>query len=161
MLATPALLPLFFNPSPDPHWLLTRDGDSAAFRLYLRHYSARHYADGRVRKSLFAGVGEKTVLITPDEDAVFVWRRQFIPSDGQAGVCCSLFRNESQFLSSLLIEEACQIAWRRWGAVRLFTYVKPDAIRSTNPGYCFKRAGFRYCGLNKSGRLHLLERHPE
>lgn len=44
--------------------------------------------------------------------------------------------------------------------MRLFTYVEPGKIRSTNPGYCFKKAGWRACGRNKTGKLVLLERLP-
>lgn len=73
---------------------------------------------------------------------------------------CSIFRNESEVLSSLLIEEACQLAWQRWPRQRLFTYVWDDKVKSPNPGYCFKLAGFKYCGRNKDGRLSLLERLP-
>jgi hypothetical protein len=32
-------------------------------------------------------------------------------------------------------------------------------IRSSNPGYCFKRAGWRKVGMSKSG-LILLEKQP-
>ena len=42
--------------------------------MYLRHYSAYHYADQRERK-LFVGPGEKVVLRTERGDAFFVWRK--------------------------------------------------------------------------------------
>jgi hypothetical protein len=135
-------------------WHSVKDGNVVALQLYLRHYSARHYKDGRERK-LFCGPGEKMILITDKEDALFVWRK-FIADSGQTGVNCAVFRNESEFLSSSLIREAMNHAWIRWPGERLYTYVNPRKIRSSNPGYCFKVAGWRVCGMSK-GRLVILE----
>jgi hypothetical protein len=66
-------------------------------------------------------------------------------------VNCSVFRNESAFLSSRPIEEGCDLAWRRWPGARLYTYEHPFKSCSTNPGYCFLVAGWRRCGLTKGG----------
>ena len=77
-------------------------------------------------------------------------------SDGQPGVYCPVFRNEGPVRSSDLIRAAMELAWFRWPGERLFTYVDPGLVRSTNPGYCFLMAGWRKCG--RSGRgLVLLE----
>lgn len=92
-------------------WILVRDGDARARALYLRHYSARHYQDGRHPK-LFVGPGEKMVLLTPTCDALFVWRK-FISDAGQQGVNCAVFRNEGETLSSELIIEAQAGVWLR------------------------------------------------
>lgn len=149
-------------PASSRYWRLARDGDPIGLALYRRHYSARHYADGR-QPALFVGPGEKLVLIAHDDSALFVWRH-FIDAAGQAGVNCAVFRNESTHLASTLITDAEVFAWRRWPGERLYTYVDPDAIRSTNPGYCFQRAGWRRCGLTKGGHgrrpLVVLERLP-
>lgn len=143
------------------HWVQVQDGDPAARALSRRHYSYRPYRDGRDPKK-FVGPREHIVLITPDARALFVWRRFMIPSrDGQQGVCCSVFRNESGILSSDLILEAEEWAWRRWPRERLYTYVNPRKIRSTNPGYCFKAAGWRSCGVTKWNRLIILEKLPQ
>lgn len=99
------------------------------------------------------------VLLTEDADALFVWRK-FRSMDGQGGVNCAIFRNESQHLSSILILDAEQLAWRRWPAERLYTYVKAEAIQSINPGYCFKRSGWRTCGITKVNKLVILEKLP-
>jgi hypothetical protein len=141
----------------DYDWLGVKDGDRRALALYLRHYSARHYADGRPR-SLFVGPGEKMVLLTPECDALFVWRK-FISLDGQLGINCAVFRNEGPRLSSELIRSAMCLAWRRWPGERLYTYVNPRAVKSPNPGYCFKIAGWRKCGVTASG-LVILEALP-
>ena len=137
------------------NWIVVKDGDDRARALYLRHYSARHYKDGRKPK-LFVGPGEKMVLITPEANALFVWRK-FKSDDAQTGVNCAIFRNEGQRLSSDLIKEASQLAWQRWPGERLYTYVNDSKIKSVNPGFCFKRAGWKACGRNKDGRLTILE----
>jgi hypothetical protein len=139
------------------NWFGVPDGDPRALALYLRHYSARHYRDGR-KRTLFVGPGEKMVLLSGGCDALFIWRK-FISDDEQEGVSCSLFRNESPITSSLLIQEAVAFAWQRWAHERLFTYVNPSKIASVNPGYCFKKAGWRIAGHSKRG-LIILELSP-
>lgn len=126
--------------------------------MFQRHYSYRPYKDGRKPKH-FVGPGEKMVLITADAMALFVWRK-FISGDGQQGINCAVFRNESPILSSELILEAERFAWARWPGERLYTYVNPRKIRSSNPGCCFKRAGWRTCGITKWNRLVILEKFP-
>jgi len=138
-------------------WIAVPDGDARARAIYLRHYSARHYADGRQR-ALFVGPGEKMVLLTPECDALFIWRK-FISDAGQQGVNCAVFHNEGPRLSSELIREAEAMAWQRWPGERLYTYVAPRKIRSTNPGYCFLMAGWTRCGTSKGG-LAILEQLP-
>jgi len=135
------------------NWLEFKDGNSRGLALYERHYSARKYADGRKRE-LFCGPGEKTVLLTEADDALFVWRK-FIDDSGQQGVNCAVFRNEGELLSSDLIREACAIAWSRWPNQRLYTYVDPEEIESSNPGYCFLMAGWQKCGVSKAGQIIL------
>jgi hypothetical protein len=138
-------------------WYEYRDGNRKALELYERHYSAHKYADGRERK-LFAGPGYKLVLMTEKTDALFVWRK-FIDDSGQQGINCAVFRNESSFLASELILEAMAIAWHRWPGERFYTYVDPKEIKSTNPGCCFKKAGWTFCGKTKGG-LSIFEIMP-
>jgi len=140
------------------NWIPVRDGDDRARALYLRHYSARKYRDGRPRRK-FVGPGEYIVLITIKCDALFIWRK-FISGDNQSGVNCACFRNEGEILSSDLINEACELAWIRWPGERLYTYVADAKVKSVNPGYCFKQAGWRFCSRNKSGKLSILEILP-
>ena len=143
------------NAIVEPIWWLTKDGDVSCLALYERHYSCYKYKDGRTR-SLFAGPGEKVVLRTRTADAFFVWRK-FIDRSGQQGVNCAVFRNEGPQRSSQLIEQADAIADHCWPGERHYTYVSAKAVRSTNPGYCYLRAGWRKCGMTKSGLL-ILER---
>ena len=93
-------------------WIPTRDGDPSVREVYDRHYSRRHYRDGRSPK-IYVGPGSKMVLRTAECDAIFVWRR-FISKDDQTGVNCAVFRNEGTQLSSWLIRQADLLAWAHW-----------------------------------------------
>jgi hypothetical protein len=139
-------------------WWLTKDGDEQCRRLYDRHYSRRHYRDGR-NSRLFCGPGEKIVLRTWEADAFFVWRR-FKDASGQRGICCAIFRNESPHLASELIRQADAVADFVWPRERHYTFVNARRIRSTNPGCCFKAAGWRTCGTTKGGLLILERAYP-
>ena len=143
---------------PEQNWYAVKDGFAAARYLFDRHYSRHHYKDGR-KPRMFVGPGEKMVLMTNDSKALFVWRK-FISDNGQTGVNCAIFRNESDALSSTLILEAEAIAWQRWPGERLYTYVDSKKIKSTNPGYCFKIAGWHECGRTKVNGLVILEKLP-
>lgn len=140
------------------YWHECRDGDDGVRAIYDRHYSRYHYVDGRKPK-LFVGPGEKMVMITEAGDAIWCWRK-FKDASGQQGINNAIFRNEGGTLSSLLILDAEQIAWQRWPGERLYTYVKPTGIRSTNPGACYKKAGWRVCGVTKWNKLVILEKCP-
>ena len=139
-------------------WIPARDGDPSVRAVFDRHYSRIRYADGR-SPTKFVGPGEYMVLRTAACDAIFVWKN-FISRDDQEGVNCGVFRNEGVLLSSDLILEAERLAWERWPGERLFTYVNPAKVRSTNPGYCFLRAGWQRCGVTKVHRLLVLEKLP-
>lgn len=141
----------------DGHWLATKDGDRAALNLFKRHYSFHHYKDNRPH-NIFVGPGKKQVLVTIDYCALFVWRK-FIDKSGQRGVNCAVFRNETSIKSSDLILEAEQLAWKVWPGERLYTYVNPKKIKSSNPGYCFLMAGWKKCGKTTKG-LIILEKYP-
>ena len=145
-------------PFGDEPWIPTRDGDPTVRAVFDRHYSRRRYRDGR-SSSLFVGPGEKIVLRTAVGDAICIWRR-FRSMDGQTGVNCAVFRNEGPRCSSDLIRSAMHIAWERWPGERLYTYVDARRVRSTNPGFCFLRAGWNHCGRTKASGLHILEARP-
>lgn len=142
------------------HWLSSTARDPRAIALYFRHYSS---AKGGRKASCytagFVGQGEKLVLLTEPCDGLFVWVHSTIARlDGQVGVNCAVFRNEGEELSSELIREADELAWTRWPDERRhFTYVDGSAVRSANPGCCFKKAGWRRCGESQRGLL-ILER---
>lgn len=132
----------------DGHWIEVRDGDCRGLGLYLRHYSARKARGlnpvGSVRgnRARFVGPGEKLVLLTADASAVFAWRFPKYRQDEESGVECTIFRNEGPTLSSELIREAVKRAWAKWPGERLFTFVDPKSVGSSNPGWCFIQAGW-------------------
>jgi hypothetical protein len=150
----------------DGYWLGVKDGDPRAFDLFSRHYSYQNYRDGRRNRYgyrnrfLIIGPGEKLVLLGVDSRALFGWRRG---SDASQGFCvsCTVFRNESEYRSSDLILEATELAWARWPGERLVTYVDPRAVKSSNPGYCFIKAGWRKCGITKWNKLLIFEKLPD
>jgi len=151
--------------SPRPYWWKTKDGDKHCLAVYRRHYSHRAYRDGRT-VSQFVGPGEPFVLRNdPREpiEAVFVWRKftddciDQRTGERQQGVNCAVFRNEGSARSSDLIRQADAIAFACWPDRRHYTYVDPARVASEIPGYCFRRAGWKRCGVTKGGLL-VLER---
>ena len=140
----------------EPVWWVTKDGDEVCRKLYERHYSCYRYADGR-RPKKFAGPGEIIVLRTWEGDAFFVWRK-FRDASGQTGINCAVFRNESAWRSSDLIRQADAVADFCWPGERHYTYVNAQSVRSINPGFCFKAAGWKTCGVTKARGLLILER---
>lgn len=141
---------------PIEPWMPVKDGDDHARSVFDRHYSRHRYADGRDPK-LFVGPGEKFVLVTPCRRALFVWRK-FISGDAQEGINCAIFRNEGAGLSSELIRAADALADERWPGQRHYTYVNPRKVQSSNPGFCFLKAGWRRYGITKHNKLLILER---
>lgn len=137
------------------YWIVGQDGEPELRAIYERHYSCYHYKDGR-QPTRFVGPGEHIVLTLPDRSALFVWKK-FIDDSGQQGINCGVFRNESSILSSDLIREADSIADFIWPRERHYTYVRAEAIKSRNPGWCFICAGWKRCGYTKAG-LHILEK---
>ena len=138
-------------------WNLIKDADPRDLALLRRHYFYRRSRDPMARNRNMkhvAGPGGKLILLTPDERALFVWRK-FISMNHQEGVNCAVFRNEGSCsgMSSDLIKEADRIAWERWPGERHYTYVDPRQVKSPNPGYCFIMAGWRRCGVTGSGLL--------
>lgn len=66
--------------------------------------------------------------------------------NGLDGWTCTIFRNEGPVLSSLLIldaETAMLESDLDVGDDGLLTYVWDAKVRSSNPGCCFKKAGWR------------------
>lgn len=143
--------------------IITTHFDPEMAMLADRHYSRRTVG---ARQFLYSG--RKIVIRDARGDVLFGW---LYPDedkrmDGQTGYNCAIFRNESQRRSSDIILECEQIAIDRWGPNRMYTYVNPAKIKSVNPGYCFKKAGWRNVRradgslyISKAGQ-HLLEKLP-
>lgn len=144
----------------DNLWIPVRDGDARVRALQRRHYSYHRYRDNR-RTYKIVGPGEYLILLTLDCKALFGWQFSTVERrDKQEGVYCFIFRNEGSHLSSELILQAEDMAQRKWGNRRFFTYINSTKIKSTNPGYCFLQAGWQKQGISGNG-LVILEKVPE
>lgn len=138
-------------------WRVVGKCDLAAVALADRHYSRR-----KVGSPQFMPPGETLVLVA--ERAVWGWWRPHPASglrslNGLDGWTCTIFRNEGPLLSSALVlaaEQALRASGRSCGPDGMLTYVWPARIRSSNPGFCFKVAGWRRRGLSADGRKVLL-----
>lgn len=155
--------PLFEAPSSLAYWRRVKKFDVRACWLADRHYSRR-----KVGSPQFMPPGQTIVLLSLDELAVFGWWRPHPDAgleamNGLNGWTCTIFRNESPILSSLLIldaEKAITECGYDIGPDGLITYVWDSKIRSVNPGYCFKKAGYRRAGRSADGRKTLLQKFP-
>lgn len=85
--------------------------------------------------------------------------------NGLDGWTCVIFRNESDVKSSLLVLEAerelvryCEEKSTHCGPSGMLTYVWDSKIKSVNPGYCYKRAGWRAVGRSADNKKTLLQK---
>lgn len=157
--------------SSDPRALAVVDG-TGPFSTHGPHYSRRTPGS-----KTFTGVGQEIVLITEDGMAVWACVRQKTPSARGTGMSRGrtgeadqrsqfiwrnmLFRNLGFHRSSDLIREALRRTYeeweRRYGALpseRLRTEIGINSIKSPNPGYCYKVAGWTKDRIVR-GKLYL------
>ena len=121
----------------------------------------RHYSRQKVGSSQFVPPGSCLVLYRPG----VVWvslHQKYIMHEFKDTWSCPIFRNESCDLSSDLIRSALEITKAEWNEKDqpiggFITFVDASKVSSSNPGYCFKRAGFKKIGETKSGKqcLHI------
>jgi hypothetical protein len=138
--------------------------ESGAFDVEGRRLADRHYSRRKVGAPQFMPPGQRFVLVRPG--AVWGWWRPHPASglramNGLDGWTCTIFRNESEQLSSALVL-AAELELVAFGAGcgpdGMLTYVRDSKIRSSNPGYCFKCAGWAVRGRNKRGDQTLLSK---
>jgi hypothetical protein len=142
-------------------WRKVTKFDSRGCELADRHYSRR-----KIGSPQFMPPGQTLVLVTIDRRAVFGWWRPDPASglkamNGLDGLTCTIFRNESEELSSSLILDAELVAVDlvpNIGPDGFITYVWDKKVRSKNPGACFKRAGWKRTGRSADGRKTLLQK---
>lgn len=144
---------------PGNAWERVKKFDPRAAALADRHYSRR-----TIGSPQFMPPGQTIVLYM--EGAVFGWWRPD-PSSGIVamnkldGWTCTIFRNESVQLSSALILDA-ELALVHHatdcGPDGMLSYVWDSKIASSNPGYCFKCAGWNRIGKSADGRKTLLHK---
>ena len=143
-------------------WIVVPKFNSTAAHLADRHYSRR-----KVGSPQFMPPGQTLVLLTPDGRAVFGWWRPDPSSgiramNGLDGWTCTIFRNEAPdlYLSSDLILEAEEMLLDRYdcGPDGLITYIEDRKVRSPNPGFCFKKAGWKVTGRSADDKKTLLQK---
>lgn len=131
-------------------WIVTNKGDQVCRQLADRHYTRQ-----KIGSPQFCRPGKNLVLRTEDGDAVWVtWSG--IRDDGVDAWECTLFRNESELLSSDLIREAVEKTIELWGEPPkdgIITYVDQAKVRSVNPGFCYLAAGWGKDGYSKRRNL--------
>jgi hypothetical protein len=138
-------------------WHLSYRADPRAAALADRHYSRR-----TVGARQFSPPGWLLCLLTRDADALWVTslqREEFTDHDWPGAWVCTIFRNESDHLSSHLIVQAVAATRSVWQAIPapgVITFIDPERVRKKrDPGRCFRRAGFVDAGLTKSGLVVL------
>jgi hypothetical protein len=143
------------------HWVEVNKGNRQARRMADRHYSFF----GTPMSHEVGPPGQKIILLTSDSKAVWGSHRpapwaNITRADGLVGLFCFLFRNEGYAgaKSSDLVTEAVGLTAGRWGVADFWTYVARDHIASSNPGYCYLKAGFEHDGWVDSGKLGRLRR---
>jgi hypothetical protein len=150
-------------------WLLARSGkyDPIGCQLVRGHYSRR-----KPDSPQFMPPGETVVLVSRSQSAVWGWWRPHPQSgikamNGHDGWTCSVFANHGGGQSSMLIldaEYALAVldAARRLaapcGPSGMLTYVWRAKVRSSNPGYCYKVAGWKKIGTCARGSKDLLHK---
>lgn len=141
------------------HWHRVTKFDPVACSLADRHYSRR-----KIGAPQFMPPGQTIVLLA--DKAVWGWWRPHPDSGIKSmnkldGWTCTIFRNESGLKSSELIldaEGAIAEAGHTCGPDGLLTYVWDRKVRSSNPGYCFKVAGWKVKGRSADGKKTLLQK---
>lgn len=144
-------------------WHIVGKADIDAAALADRHYSRR-----KIGARQFMPPGQTLVLLSMMHDAVFGWWRPHPDSGIVAmnkldGWTCTIFRNESGLLSSEMIisAETALVNLHNCGPNGMLTYVWGAKVRSTNPGYCFIRAGWKPIGFSADGKKRLLQKSFE
>ena len=135
----------------------TKQTDVEMINFARSHYSRKN----KKSKSLFGP--SRTLTLRNAEGTIlfgWTWPKDGMRRDGQNGYCCAIFRNESERQSSEIILEAEGMAEAKWGKNRMFTYIDASKVKSSNPGYCFKMAGWKFAGISKSGK-HLLVKYDQ
>jgi hypothetical protein len=133
--------------------------DRGAALIASRHYSRRNPDSPQ-----FMPPGQ-TVCLTA-RHAVFGWWRpapaHFSSArNGLNGWTCTIFRNEGSARSSdLILAAELQLVEHApdCGPDGMITYVWDRRVRSVNPGYCFKMAGWEVTGRSADNQKTLLQK---
>lgn len=137
-----------------------------------------HYSRRTPGSATFTGIGREVVLLHSTGRAVWACVYQATPSAAGTGASRgrtgksdarprylwrnNMFRNLGAGLSSALIVEAVGVTYREWirlygslPAERLRTEIDVGAVRSENPGYCYRCAGWEVIKPDVRGKRYL------
>lgn len=141
-------------------WTSSHKFDPRSCAIADRHYNRR-----KIGAPQFVPPG-RAVVLRHDDDALWVtsWPyAEYVRHAWPGAWINSLFRNESDRLSSELILEAVahtRAVWPDPPPQGLITFVDADKVRrKRDPGRCYLRAGFRHVGFTAGG-LHALHLDP-
>jgi hypothetical protein len=143
------------------HWHLSYRADPLVKPLADRHYNRQNPDSYQ-----FAPPGKCVVLRTANNDAFWITLApfaQYVRHQWAGAWTCTAFRNEGSVLSSVLIKQAVAATLFLLGSappdLGFITFVNPAKINSSNPGCCFKKAGWKFAGFTQS-RLYALQLLP-
>lgn len=141
------------------------------FHVASASLADNHYSRRTIGSPQFMPPGQTIVLARPG--GVFGWWRPHPDSGIVAmnkldGWTCTIFRNEARDVLSSELILAAETFITDCGPDGLITYVWDKKIRSSNPGCCFKLAGYRATGRSADNKKTLLQKpwkltthHPE
>lgn len=117
----------------------------------------RHYPRQKRGTPQCIAPGTYLALISDDRTAGWVTRWPEFSQHAWAGAWeNSLFRKEGPGRASDMIRHAVAHTRDKWPEIPglgMITFVNPGEVRSTNPGYCYIKAGFRRVGRTRKGLL--------
>ena len=133
---------LTFETMQDVTWQRRSKRDPMALHLFDGHYSCQTHPPGEVGPP-----GRKLVLVSPCERAVWCshWPYAAMTLDGLDAYRNCVFRNLGAGLSSELILDAMRLTLDTWGESPRdgwVTWIDTRHVKSRNPGYCYKMAGW-------------------
>ena len=139
-------------------WWLSHRADPHGVQLADRHYNRQ-----KIGSPQFVPPGSCLVLMTAEHNALWVTSAPiaaYVRHAWAGAWVCSLFRNESngQYLSSDLVRQAVAATLWHYGEpppLGMVTFVDTRHTHSSNPGYCYKQAGWRQVGTTKGGLVAL------
>lgn len=136
-------------------WAMSNRADPRAVALADRHYSRQ-----KIGSPQFVPPGRCLVLYAETDTGCAIWATswpfaQYVKHAWAGAWVCSMFRNEGAALASELIRQAVAATRAFFGvppALGIITFVLPSAIRSSNPGSCYRHAGWKRAGAAKDGK---------
>lgn len=137
------------------HWIMSHRADPDCVPIADRHYNRQ-----KVGSPQFLPPGRCFALKYKENEGVkALWGpswpyAEYVRHEWAGSWVCSIFRNESSILSSVLIDEAVRATLFYYGdppEQGFVTFVNRDKVKPGNPGYCYQKAGWVKVGRTKGG----------